>query len=473
MGGEASDLVQLYLTQMGDVPLFNRREEIVAARHIESARRNLRRAILSSDYMLRAAVGLLERAAGGQMPVKSVCEGHWAADRELQRIAASMGPNLQTLHALLAQNQADFTAMVSRREPTERRRQIRRRFLSRRASAIRLAEETPVRRQHLQLVLEKLQEISRRMGAIRVEMARPMDAKGSAASLELRAELRRLMRTTRETPASLRRRLARIAKLQRVYDVARQKLAAANLRLVVSVAKRYRNRGLGFLDLIQEGNTGLLKAVDRFDLTRGFRFSTYATWWIRQAMGRAIGDHSRTIRLPVHMLATVNKVMNADRQGSQCGQGRPSLEDTARAAGMSVVKVGLARKADRRVVSLDQPIGGGNENYFGELLPDRGGHDPLQSIDRDALREKMAEALESLEYREREILRLRYGLSDGQIHTLSEVGAMFSVTRERIRQIERDAIRKLQQPSHAGKLADFLDHPTLAMPHLSGMRKKA
>lgn len=471
MGSKPADLVQLYLTQMGTTPLLRRQEEIDAARRIEVARRNLRRAMLSSDYVLRAAVGLLERAVGGRIAVKSVCEGHWTDDRALQRIAASIGPNLQTLHALLVQNQADFAMARSKTEPAERRRPIRRRLLLRRARAIRLAEETPVRRQLLQTILEKLQEISRRMDAILGELVLPTDAERSAAPSELRQELRRLKRTTRETPASLHRRLTRIAKLRKVYDFARQKLAAANLRLVVSVAKRYRNRGMGFLDLIQEGNTGLLKAVDRFDSTRGFKFSTYATWWIRQAISRAIADHSRMVRLPVHVLTTVHQVMNADRQASQHRQGRPSLEDTARATGMSVVKVGRALNADRRMVSLDKPISGGEERYFGELLPDRGDHDPLQRINHDALQAKMAEALESLDYREREILRLRYGLSDGQVHTLSEVGAMFSVTRERIRQIERGAIRKLQQPNHADKLADFLDHPTVAAARRSPQQK--
>ncbi|MEN6449036.1 MAG: sigma-70 family RNA polymerase sigma factor, partial [Thermoguttaceae bacterium] len=209
------------------------------------------------------------------------------------------------------------------------------------------------------------------------------------------------------------------------------------------------------------GNTGLMKAVDKFESRRGFKFSTYATWWVRQAISRAIADHSRTIRVPVHMLGTVERVLDAGRQVTQQRRGRPTLEETAHAAGLSVAATGRALSANRRMLSLDEPYGDEGDNYLGELLPDQRRDDPLLSINRDALRTRIAEALGSLNYREREIIRLRYGLSDGYAYTLSEVGRIFSVTRERIRQIECEAIRKLQQPSAASKLAEFLDQPGL------------
>jgi RNA polymerase primary sigma factor len=290
---------------------------------------------------------------------------------------------------------------------------------------------------------------------------------------EVRKELRQLIRTTHETPASLTRRLRRIAVAQRAHDAARQDLSAANLRLVVAIAKRYRNRGISFLDLIQEGNTGLMRAVDKFEPGRGFKFSTYATWWIRQAISRSIADHSRTIRIPIHMLGTVDKVLEAGRKITQSRRGRPTIEETAKAAGLSLTATGRALRANRRMLSLDEPLGDQGENYLGELLPDQRRDDPLHSINRDALKSGIAEALRALNYREREIIRLRYGLSDGYAYTLSEVGKIFSVTRERIRQIECEALRKLQQPSCARKLADFIDVvvPEVSPPPGSGVAK--
>ena len=316
----------------------------------------------------------------------------------------------------------------------------------------------------------RLKEIARQMDQAVTELARMRNGGDPAEAAEIRNRLRRLMRITRETPAGLRRRLARIAVLQQAHNNARRDLSSANLRLVVAIAKRYRNRGLSFLDLIQDGNTGLMRAVDKFEPALGFKFSTYATWWIRQAISRAIADHSRTIRIPVHMLSTVDKVVDASRRIAQHHSRRATVEETAQAAGLSVATTHRAMKVNRRMLSLDQPLGDESENYLGELLPDQRRDDPLLGINRDSLKAGIAQALQSLNYREREIIRLRYGLSDGYAYTLSEVGKIFSVTRERIRQIECDALRKLQQPSCSAKLADFLDHPTMASPqsHAAG-----
>jgi RNA polymerase primary sigma factor len=463
-----SDAIQLYLTQMSDSPLLSRREEIDAAKQIERARKHLRRAMLTSDYVLQAAVSMLERVVQGRMRVEMICEGPFTDERRKHRLLAVIGTNLRTLQVLLEQNRADFAAAVSRRRSQQCRRQIRRRLLMRRFKAIRLVEESPVRRQHLQLVLQRLGEIARRMDAASRELSQPQSHEDPARRREVRKELHRLMRITHDTPATLRRRLARIAAFQEVHDRARQRLSAANLRLVVSIAKRYRNRGISFLDLIQEGNTGLLRAVDKFEPDRGFKFSTYATWWIRQAISRSIADHSRTIRVPVHMLATVNKVIDAGRQATQHRRGRPTVEETAAAAGISVAATGRALRVNRRMLSLDEPLGDAGENYLGELLPERSHSDPLQGMHSDALKTGLDEALQSLNYREREILRLRYGLADGYAYTLSEVGKVFSVTRERIRQIESEALRKLQQPSCASKLASFLEHTLPSQSNLAG-----
>lgn len=459
MDGRPSEAIRVYLTQMGHTPLFTRQQELAVAQRIEEARKRLRHAMLATDYILQAAVGMLGKVAQGQMRLEKVCEGTFTLDQQKRRLMALVGTNVRTLQNLMRRNRADFAAAVSKRCSPERRQQARRRFLFRQSKAVRLVEETLIRRSHLEFVLDRLRQVSHRMDALTHELAELRHGADPVRASEVRKELRRLMRITHETPARLRRRLSRIAALSQVHDTARRELSSANLRLVVAIAKRYRNRGLSFLDLIQDGNTGLLRAVDKFQSVRGFKFSTYATWWIRQAISRAIADHSRTIRIPVHMLTTVDKVLTAGRREAQHRNRRPTLEETAQAAGLSVTAAGRAIKISRRMLSLDEPVGDEAESYLGELLPDQRYADPLAEMNRDSLKHGITQVLQSLSYREREIIRLRFGLSDGCAYTLSEVGRIFSVTRERIRQIECDALRKLQHPSCARKLASFVDRP--------------
>ena len=277
---------------------------------------------------------------------------------------------------------------------------------------------------------------------------------------EVRRELRRLMSVAGESPATLQRRLARIDRCQHAYETARHELVAGNLRLVVSIARRYRNRGLSLLDLIQEGNTGLIRAVDKFEFRRGFRFSTYATWWVRQAITRAIAGTGRTIRVPIHVVENLGKVQGVAQFLFHEKAGQPSDEETAAAAGLSVGDTRRALSAARIPLSLDQSIDDQGENYLADIVPAPREESPIDKLQHETLRLRIDDALAALDYREREILRLRYGLTDGYVYTLSEIGQIFSVTRERVRQIEVAAIQKLQQPSAARRLAEFLGDPT-------------
>jgi RNA polymerase primary sigma factor len=278
----------------------------------------------------------------------------------------------------------------------------------------------------------------------------------------VRSELKQLMTTTMESPASLRRRCRQLRGQFQEFENVKRELSSGNLRLVVSIAKKYRNRGLSFLDLIQEGNTGLMRAVDKYEYRRGFKFSTYATWWIRQAITRAIADQARTIRIPVHMIDVLMRLRNTARRLLQEMGREPTTEETALAAGVSLEETERVLDIGRHPVSLDRPIGEGDDCSFGEFVQDTGTENPSKLANNGLLRERIEELLKTLTYREREIIRLRYGLADGYSYTLEEVGRIFKVTRERVRQIEAKAVAKLQHPVRSRYLEPFISVPTAA-----------
>src|SRR5271155_2456026 len=452
------DPVRMYLTQMGEIPLLKRDEEISLAKKIEVTRKRFRRKVLECDYALSNVVETLKRVHSGDLPFDRTVKVSLTENLEKDKILQRMPHNLKTLERLLEQNVDDFTQSMEANVGEEDKRRLRRTLRIRRRKAVTLVEELSIRTQKVQPLMKKLEQISARMDELEqkiVELQGLKHAREDLATAE--KELREMMLITLEEPGTLRKRVEIMKKRFQEYEQAKRDLSGGNLRLVVSIAKKYRKRGLSFLDLIQEGNTGLMRAVDKYEYRRGYKFSTYATWWIRQAITRAIADQARTIRIPVHMIETMSKLRNVSKKLLQEKGREPTIEETARAAGISVEETRRVLKISRHPISLDRPVGESEDSYFGEFIEDDSAESPVQAATQEMLKDKIDQGLKTLTYREREIIKLRYGLGDGYTYTLEEVGRIFKVTRERVRQIEAKAVRKLQHPVRSRQLEGFLE----------------
>lgn len=452
-----NDPIRLYLSQMCEIPLLNRDQEIALAKKIEITRRKFRRAVLGNDFALRQTVEVLRKVAAGILPFDRTIKVSLTERLTKEQVGARMPHNLKTLDTLMDDNRRDFQSIVRKSTTTSRKDQARMNYQRRRLKSLVLVEELSLRSRRVIPLMKQLEQFSQRMDYLQSRIAHLKVTTGSPSELNrCVAELRHLIMTTQESPRSLRTRVDDFKKNFKEYEAVKRQLSSGNLRLVVSIAKKYRNRGLSFLDLIQEGNTGLMRAVDKYEYRRGFKFSTYATWWIRQAITRAIADQARTIRIPVHMIDVLSRLRNIQKVLTQDLKREPSMYEIAEVAELTIEEVQRVLDIGRSPISLDRPVGEGEDNAFGEFLEDPSSDNPVRNASNGVLRDRIDSLLKTLTYREREIIRLRYGLTDGYSYTLEEVGRIFKVTRERVRQIEAKAVAKLQNPVRAKMLEGFL-----------------
>ncbi len=451
------DALGLYLRQMGAIPLLSREQELALAERLEYRRRRYRRAALANWRTLAAVVATFERVLAGQLALDPTIDVVTTLGLSRDNILRRMPHNLKTLRQLITAANADFRNLLRASTATGRAR-VRRELYRKVRKAVTLAEEMSPRIDLLDRWTDELRPLSRQMS----EWARQIDhGARTAAERERRTrmvkQLRDLMLEVRSTPEELAR-LCRVQERRRViYQKARRELAEGNLRLVVSIAKRYRSRGLPFSDLIQEGNRGLMRAVDKYEHRLGYKFGTYATWWIRQGITRALADHARTIRVPCHQVGTLAAVERVRGELSVASGREPTVEEIAAVLGVTAEETQSLRVVSRHPVSLHEPLGGDGERALEDFLDDPDATNPGQAVDQHLLRERIGEVLRSLTPREREVIELRFGLRDGQPRTLEEVARAYGITRERIRQIEARGLLKLRQPLRSQRLAEFAE----------------
>ena len=453
------DPIRMYLTQMGTIPLLTREEEIRLAKKIETTRMIFRRRVLESDYAAGEAVKILKDVHAQKLPFDRTMRISTAEPHAKQKIEQRIPANLPTIERLLKLNLQAWESLEAGGLSAAQRATATREIALRRRRIGTLLEECCLRTGRIIPLYRKLLGIVSKMREMQRNLAKAEknpDRYDPEDVYVMQEEFDGLRNLVLEPMDEFERRMRDIQRVFGEYEQAKRDLSGGNLRLVVSIANKYRNRGLPFLDIIQEGNTGLMRAVDKYEYKRGYKFSTYATWWIRQAITRAIADHARTIRVPVHMIETMSKLRNIQKGLLQELGREPTIEEIAIKAKMPIEETRRVMKISRHPISLDRPVGESEDSHFGDFIEDERQASPSDSATSDMLRQRISDVLKTLTYREREILKLRYGIGDGYTYTLEEVGRIFKVTRERVRQVESKAIRKLQHPVRRQRLASFL-----------------
>jgi RNA polymerase primary sigma factor len=477
LGEKINDPVRMYLREMGTVPLLTREGEVEIARRIERGQNTVLKSLSRAPLVIQEILSLADETMRDTISARDIIQildpilsDELVEEKRQQFLAAS--EEISRQYKKILQARQKLQAIPRGMKPKQHRRQLWElaRLVVKTSRQVRAIKfQTPVIRHLIERVrhaVEQFRPVEREVSKLQRKLE-TWPGPRTEAIKDLRKEQRvysqKLQQLEEEFGASaseLRRTLEIITQAHQEAEAAKKELIEANLRLVVSIAKRYTNRGMQFLDLIQEGNIGLMKAVDKFEYRRGYKFSTYATWWVRQAITRAIADQARTIRIPVHMIETINKLIRTSRQMVQELGREPTNEELAKRLQLPVSKVRKVLRVAQEPISLETPIGEEEESHLGDFIVDQNGISPSDAVINLNLREQTAQVLKTLTPREEKIIKMRFGLEDGSEHTLEEVGQNFAVTRERIRQIEAKALRKLRHPSRSHRLRAFLENGT-------------
>jgi RNA polymerase primary sigma factor len=452
------DPIRMYLTQMGKIPLLSREDELRLAMRIDITRKQFRTKVLESPLSVRDAIQILESIRDGELAFDRTLRADEAIDVSKTEILAKLPRMISELRGLSEEAARLYTRLITEKITGQQADKINQTVKEKRRAWVHILEQLNIQTKNIKPMMDVLENTYQKMASLEEEHRRLKKAGENGLRItQINEEMDKLMLLTMETPEELKRRLDEIRRKYNEYDRTKRQLSSGNLRLVVSIGKRYRNRGLSFLDVIQEGNTGLMKAVEKYEYRRGYKFSTYATWWIRQAITRAIADQARTIRIPVHMFETMAKLRYASKKLTQEMGREPSIEEIAAESSVPIEETKRVLTIAKHPVSLDKPIGEDDESFYGEFIEDKTVEQPLNVANQEMLKEKIERVLSTLSYREREIVKLRYGIGIDQTYTLEEVGNIFKVTRERVRQIEAKAIKKLQHPIRSRRLESFVD----------------